>query len=201
MGDVFTVLFQLFAFVYLIQDIHMNSIRVNNILSFLNPLGILGLFLILTINYSCDTRPDEVYVIEATNVRIVDIKAHKVLIEGTLWYGNPTDQDGTHMSQSMEVDINGLHFDRINSHFSLETDFGPGKKWEAPFQINLRNEKLWDEATITDIMNHKVNKKMRIKGTVVGTVIMGINNPVEKKVYYELDETFTIFPEDKVPLK
>ena len=163
-------------------------------------LIIFSFYSLTIINQSC-TQPDEVYAIEVTNVRVADIKAHKLLIEGTIWYGNPTDMEGAQTNQEMTVDINGLEFEKINTHFHLTTEFGPNKKWESPFQINIRNEKLWDEATITGIMNHKVNKKLRIKGTSIGTFIMGVENPVEKKVIFDIDETFTIFPEDEVPFK
>ena len=165
----------------------------------MHKLSILSILLISLVFGAC--QPKEVYVIEITNVRVADIKAHKLLIEGTVWFGNPTDQIGTQTELTMDVDINGLHYDQINTHFSMTTEFGPNKKWESPFQINIRNEKYFDEATITDILNHKVNKKLRIKGTGEGTFIMGLNNPKEIKVPFKIDKTFTIFPEDEVPLK
>ncbi len=143
---------------------------------------------------SCNSH-DDFYMMGEKNTTVSSISDDAILIEGEVWYGNPTDQSGTHMGHNITLVVNGDTVTNVNQNYDFHTTFGPHQKFEVPYLSYLSFDHFFPDLKVqTDLRNKAYNDELHIVGDGVSIVLWDTANAMhEYPVHFET--TIKIHPD------
>ncbi len=154
----------------------------------------LGLGILFWTLSACNSHED-FYMIEEKDTAVSGIYDDAILIEGDLWYGNPTDQSGTHLGHNITLTVNGHKVTNVNQSYDIHTTFGPHQKFEVPYISYLNFSYFYPDLRVqTDIRNKQYNDELHIVGEGTAQVLWDTAQSIhEYPVHFET--TIKIHPD------
>ncbi len=143
---------------------------------------------------ACNQHKD-FYMIGEKDTAVSSISISSILIEGDIWYGNPTDQSGTHMGHKLTLTVNGHKVTNVNESYDIHTSFGPNQKFEVPYISYLNLDYFYPDLKVqTDMRNKAFNDELHIVGDGVSQVLWDTAQAIhEYPVHFET--TIKIHPD------